>query len=424
MLQHVDPQCFTQLVLTYLVMTAILTPLISVFYKPRVTMQVTPSMESRMRTLATTPLNTELRILCCIHFEENVHGIITLLKAFNPTEISPICSYVVNLVELVGRAAPLLIPYNVQKRKIRVNSTDRIMRAMSKFSKSSSAPVTIQPFTLIAPYKIMHESISKLARDKFIPFILVPFHQVQTQEIEGKTASLQNFTLNVQAYSPCTIGIFVDRGLPRYLSSNYFSYNVAVFFLGGPDDREAIALASRMSAHPHINITLYRIDLMEPDLDEEENETFLDDSVLTEFKSRNFGNESLVCHETQASSTLEVMDAIRSSQNDYDLVIVGKRRRAKSKLEKEMKPWADFEELGVIGDVLASADFCGGMIPVLVIQGIGRRSNGSNTSDIMSGTQDRSHCSFTSSPWDRDRLGSRRTEHQNSRKSDKSDRRD
>lgn len=148
--------------LTHTAVTAVLTPLISLYYTPYRELEITQSMEDRMRTLCTTPVNSELRVLCCIHNEDSVHSLITLLKAFNSSEMSPLCACVLHLVELVGRAAPLLVPHNTHKRKIKENSTDRIMRAMTKFSKSSQ--VTIQPFILIAPYKTMYESISKLLR--------------------------------------------------------------------------------------------------------------------------------------------------------------------------------------------------------------------------------------------------------------------
>lgn len=396
-MQLIDEETFTLAVLTHTAVTAVLTTLISLYYTPHRKLEITQSMEDRMGTLGTTPVNRELRVLCCIHNEDSVHILITLLKAFNPSETSPLCAYVLHLVELVGRAAPLLAPYNTHKKKIKENSTDRIMRAMTKFSKSSQ--VTIQPFTLIAPYKTMYESISKLARDKFIPFIILPFHQSHQMQQGGR------FNRKIQSYAPCSVGIYVDRGLPRYLSSNYFSYNVAVFFLGGADDREAMTLVSRMSGHPDISITLYRInDLIEAD--EDVSERILDDNVINKFKSRNLGNACVVCHNIDVTNTLEALEVIRSSDKDYDLVVVGKRRRPNSSLEREMMPWTDYEELGVIGDMLASQDFCGGVIPVLVIQCV-RGVNGSIVSDMIS--DGRSLVSFTSSNRDYDFVGSMNT---------------
>lgn len=192
--------------LTHTAVTAVRTPLISLYYTPYRKLEITQSMEDRMRTLCTTPGNRELQVLCCIHNEDSVHSLITLLKAFNSSEMSPLCACVLHLVELVGRAAPLLVPHNTHKRKIKENSTDRIMRAMTKFSKSSQ--VTIQPFILIAPYKTMYESISKQAQDEFIPFIILPSHQSHKMQQGG------GFNCKIQNCAPCSVGIYVDRGLP------------------------------------------------------------------------------------------------------------------------------------------------------------------------------------------------------------------
>ncbi|XP_024041336.1 cation/H(+) antiporter 15 [Citrus clementina] len=316
----IDKDTFTLAMLTHTAVTAVRTPLISLYYTPYRKLEITQSMEDRMRTLCTTPVNSELRLLEVaaknfdIHNKDSVHSLITLLKAFNSSEMSPLCACVLHLVELVGRAAPLLVPHNTHKRKIKENSTDRIMRAMTKFSKSSQ--VTIQPFILIAPYKTMYESISKLAQDEFIPFIILPSHQSHKMQQGG------GFNCKIQNCAPCSVGIYVDRGLP-------------------------------------IN------DLIEA---EDVSERILDDNVINDFKSRNLGNACVLCHHVDVTNTLEAWEVIRSSDNDYDLVVMGKRRRPNSSRERDMTPWTDYEELRVIGDMLASQDFCGGMNPVLVVQ--------------------------------------------------------
>lgn len=322
-----------------------------------------------MRTLQTTSMSGELRILCGIHYEDNIYSIITLLKASNPTEFSPICAYVVHFVELVGRALPLLQPYDIMEQRIKESPTDRIMRAVTKYFFDSSDPVSIVPLKMIAPYKTMHESICRLVEDKYIPLVLIPFHK--RDEIESgssNTASLRNFNMNLQKYAPCTVGILVDRHFAPQLNSSPFYFKVAVFFIGGPDDREVISFVSRMAGHPHVGITVFRIDFTEDNRGElYENERKLDDTVINEFVADNFCNSGVLCRHVIATDVIQVMDSIRSIENNYDLVIVGKRRGTNSRLEEEMKPWVECEELGAIGDMLASVDFCEGDMSVLVI---------------------------------------------------------
>ncbi|KAL9421764.1 hypothetical protein AB3S75_034101 [Citrus x aurantiifolia] len=130
------------------------------------------------------------------------------------------------------------------------------------------------------------------------------------------------FNCRIQNCAPCSVGIYVDRGIN---------------------------------------------DLIEAE--EDVSERILDDNVINDFKSRNLGNACVVCHHVDVTNTLEAWEVIRSSENDYDLAVVGKRRRPNSSRERDMTPWTtDYEELRVIGDMLASQDFCGGMNPVLVVQ--------------------------------------------------------
>ncbi|KAJ0046400.1 hypothetical protein Pint_06591 [Pistacia integerrima] len=249
------------------------------------------------------PLEVELRILFCINNEDNVNSLITMFKARNPTEISPICAYAVHLMELIGRAVPLLVPYNNH-----------------------------------------------------------------SQQDDTKTAIFRNLNIKIQAYAPCTVGIFVDRGLPHHLSSRRFSYNVVVFFLGGPDDREAMAFVSRMSSQSGFVITVFLIDFKGDYLVGNELETDLDNTAVKEFRTRTINNSSVGFNEIEAYDSVQVMRAIISIEDKYDLVTVGKRRVANSILEKEMVPWVEQKELGILGDLIASSDFHRGMTSILVIQ--------------------------------------------------------
>lgn len=64
-----------------------------------------------------------------------------------------------------------------------------------------------------------------------------------------------------------------------------------------------------------------------------------------------------------------MISAIRSVEGHYDLVMVGRRRSWDVSMgdEKEMSDFVENVELGVIGGTLASTDFCGGMVSVLVM---------------------------------------------------------
>ncbi|XP_008234074.1 PREDICTED: cation/H(+) antiporter 15-like [Prunus mume] len=372
--KDIDEQFFTHIVLSALVMTMIASPLVRFLYTPP---RASETILSRVRNIQSMPSNSDMfRILCCFHNEESIPNIISLLEASNPTPSSPIYAYVVHAVELVGRAVPRLVPFNTEKQKkkyTRKNSATRQMvRAFDNYLKISSGPVIIQAYTMIAPYKFMHESLFRLADDKFVPLIIVPFHENHPGVVgPSMVAAIRHFNANVQLYSQCTVGILVDRGMSCSLSSVHFSCNVALFFIGGADDREALAFTARMSGNPNVGMTVFRIALrskLKERNEEEQVAAKLDESLVDEFRLRNIGNDRLDWLEIEVDDSVQLMDAVMNSQGSYDLVIVGRRHADTTLRDKEMSEFVENAELGVIGDIVASSDFCGGQVNVLVIQ--------------------------------------------------------
>lgn len=367
-----DDQFFTQLVLSSLVLTMIVTPIVRFSYIPQMQLRRSTKYSQARNIQSSMSNNTEtFRILCCVHNEENARNTITLLEASNPTDASPICTYIVHTVDLVGRYAPQLTRY--QKKNKKDTPTHQMMRAFENYTKNSKGPVAIEAYTMVAPYTSMHETICRLAQDNLVPLIILPFHE-NHQCLVGSsmTSPIRQFNQNVRAFSRCTVGILVDRGLCCWLRSSNFSTIVAVFFIGGPDDREALAYASRMADNPNVCITVFRIVVWNNNKEgnEEETEQFkLDESLINEFKLRNLGNDRLNWHDIEVDDCVEVMNVIKNSQGEYDLVMVGRRHSDNMSLrDEEMKDFIQNPELGMIGDVLASSDFCGGMVNVLVMQ--------------------------------------------------------
>lgn len=82
---------------------------------------------------------------------------------------------------------------------------------------------------------------------------------------------------------------------------------------------------------------------------------------------KNIGNASVVYQEVVENELNQFVDTFPFVNNIYDLVIIGKRQDIGFRFKQDMKPWVEFEELGIIGDMLASLD-CEKMKSVLVIQ--------------------------------------------------------
>ncbi|KAH7537614.1 hypothetical protein FEM48_Zijuj03G0111600 [Ziziphus jujuba var. spinosa] len=395
-MKYIDEQTYTQLVVSTVAITFLVAPLIKLLSNPQ--SRLGPVVKHRgLRTLNSIPRNSEFRVLCCVHHEEGVNSIVKLLEAASASISSPICSYIIHAVELVGRTSPLLLPFHSHRRQqfrpAISTKSETIFRAFENYTRVSKGHVSVQPYTMIAPYKTMHETLCRLSHDKLIPLIIVPFHQNQQYLISRSVAaSIHQFNVNLQMFAPCTVGILVNRSFTLSAITASFSYRVAVIFNGGPDDREALAFASRMSDHEDVSVTVVRIINLwttkngYQESEDRKRERKMDDAAVEEFKMKSVENEFVVWKEVEAEDDVEVVNGIRSLQSGFDLVMVGRRRwnSAETVGDDEISDFVENPELGVIGDMLASADFWGGMVSVLVMQSCGGvRAKGSTRSNSM-----------------------------------------
>ncbi|XP_030518048.1 cation/H(+) antiporter 15-like [Rhodamnia argentea] len=368
LVQDIDRKAYTVTVLSQVAITAVLTPLIDVFYNPH--RRLSESVRKSRRSMQTHPSNVELRILCCIHSEDDVPGIISLLEASNPTGASPICAYAVHLNELVGRATPFIVPYNRQMRRTPSKISFHIMRALDNYSTNSNHLVKVKPYMAIAAYKTMHEYICRLAQDELVPLIVLPFHGSQEMSNATKAVALRNLAEKIQAYAPCTIGTLVDTGMHhRTNKSTTFSCRVGVIFVGGSDDREALALAFRMVGRPNVRVTVVHIIVQDvgKDIDEIMQEK-IDNGLIEVFRAKADADPCSTYRQVVVEDSEQAMGEIQGLKNKFSLVLVGQKRGTGTVFPEEtMLNWSDNPELGVIGDLVASSDFRGETTSVLVM---------------------------------------------------------
>ncbi|XP_074308608.1 cation/H(+) antiporter 15 [Silene latifolia] len=400
----IDDSSFSIMVIAAVIMTSLIGPLVTTIYRP-----AKRFVSYKRRTIQSSKLDAELRVLVCVHTPRNVPTIINLLEASNATKRSPICVYVLHLVELTGRASAMLIVHNTRKSgRPAQNRTqaqsDHIINAFESYEENA-AHVSVQPLTAISPYSSMHEDVCNLAEDKRVAFIIIPFHKQQTVDggMENTNPAFRMVNQNILANSPCSVGILVDRGLTgSTLAPNRVSHNVAVLFFGGPDDREAIAYAWRMSDHSSTTVTVMRFIPGEdasrsivdqtPEHDDpkvltvmtdSEHERQQDEEYIKEFQMKTANNGSITYCERVVNNAEETVDAIRSIESVHDLYIVGRGQGMISPLTAGLTDWSECPELGAIGDMLASSDFAA-TVSVLVIQqyiGAGAQSEGLATPD-------------------------------------------
>ncbi|OMP07454.1 Cation/H+ exchanger [Corchorus olitorius] len=322
--------------------------------------------------------NSELRILACVHRPENVVALIGFLNATCPTEESPNAVYVLNLIELTGRATPVFIAH--QKGNTGVGSSyENFIFAFNQYEQNSWGLVTMNAFTAISPPDMMHEDICTMALDKQTSFILLPFHRkwsIDDGSIETEYTAIRNLNSSVLETAPCSIGILVERDNARTRSrmltqsSLRSSYRVCMIFIGGKDDREALTLAKRMCQDPRVSLTVIRF------LSGEQSENYLiewdqilDHQELKDIKHSQITGEygDLLYMEEVVRDGPQAAEIVRSIADGYDLIIVGRRYGVQSVQTQGLSEWSELPELGVIGDLLASTDLQS-RASVLVVQ--------------------------------------------------------
>ncbi|KAI5384175.1 cation/H(+) antiporter 15 [Lathyrus oleraceus] len=388
-----DEEAFATMVVITILMTGMIVPAISIIYRPSRGM-----ISYKRRTIQMSKKDSEFRVLVCIHTPRNVPTMINLLEASNPTKKSPICIYVLHLVELTGRTSALLIVHTSKKSDhTALNRTeaqsDHIINAFENYEQHAEH-VSVQPLTAISPYSTMHEDICSLAEEKRVAFIIIPFHKQQTVDggMEATNMAFRTVNQNVLANSPCSVGILVDRGLnsSNRLVADQMSHHVAVLFFGGPDDREALSYGWRMSEHSGISLTVMRfvpgedtamsesgtshnnnadkqrVLTVETDGDEETDKQ-LDERFLHWFMMSHVNDDSIAYIEKVVNNGEETVAAIRSMGDVFGLFIVGRGQGVISPLTAGLTDWSECPELGAIGDLLASSDFAT-VASVLVVQ--------------------------------------------------------
>ncbi|KDP22818.1 hypothetical protein JCGZ_00405 [Jatropha curcas] len=269
--------------------------------------------------------SAELRILAFIHQQDNVPSIINLLEDSNPTKEDPIEVYVMNLKQSEIGTVPLLISL--------------------QFGLSM-----VQCYTSYAPYPTLHDAVCSMAQGKFTSLIILLFQH-------SDDPSITIINKNILQYAPCSVGILFNNGKIRAsIAPCKAMKRVCLLFLGGPDDRETLAFRARMAMHRYIMLTVIRF-ISEDQSDADLIEKRRDISNINEFKLRT----------SSSSNAVKFVEYTVTQGSETATVLRGRRHDPKSSAITGLSEWKVIDELGVIGNILASSDFdC--QAPVLVIQ--------------------------------------------------------
>lgn len=130
-------------------------------------------------------------------------------------------------------------------------------------------------------------------------------------------------------------------------------HNVAVVFVGGADDREAVAYGGRLAMHPCVHVTVFRLVGGEEERDNE------DEDFVRDFERRFVATAMVTYVERVVRDVMETVEVLMGLEGKFSLYVVGKGRRwgQGKRITEGMGEWEGGDELGEIGDLLASSEF-------------------------------------------------------------------
>ncbi|KAJ3678250.1 hypothetical protein LUZ60_002053 [Juncus effusus] len=365
-IELIDKATFTAFVVPIIVITAICAPLVSFFYKP-----LDGKKEIRHRAIQNVHFHAELRVMTCFYDDKPIPTLLEFLKYVSSPDQTDnlLCIYTLHLIELQARYTSSLICHRNKNGHINPTQMDAIHNHFINFQRTKKdGVITVVPFISMTPLKTM--DVCSLVLERNIAFVLVPYPKKHTMaDMEGVEA-MRGFVPLVLEEAQCSIGIMVYHGITRVREPKCLQYHIGVLFWGGPDDREGIAIASRLARHPDVYLnTLCFLISYKKDGQQRKYESLdkeYDDKAIAEFRAANAANNHVTITKNRVGNLEEAFSVIHTLKNKYDLLIVGRRQEWMLMQDENLEQWIESPELGLVGDMLATDISC--TANVLVVQ--------------------------------------------------------
>uniref|UniRef100_M8AM23 K(+)/H(+) antiporter 1 n=1 Tax=Aegilops tauschii TaxID=37682 RepID=M8AM23_AEGTA len=256
-----NDEAFAIMVLMALFTTFITTPIVMAVYKPA---RPSASVPYKRRTVGGGDEDGDLRVLACFHGYRNIPTLLNLVELSRGTR-RRLVVYAMHLVELSERSSAISMVHRTRRNALpffsNASSSETTTEvAFEAFQQLST--VRVRPMTAISVMDTIHRDIIDSAASKRAAVVIVPYHK--TLQADGSFHSLGSayhaVNKRVLREAPCSVAILVDRGLGGHsqVAAQNVAFTVAVLFFGGPDDREALAYATRMAEHPGVAVTMSR----------------------------------------------------------------------------------------------------------------------------------------------------------------------
>ncbi|XP_059645605.1 cation/H(+) antiporter 28 [Cornus florida] len=373
--------------------TMVFASILTIIYTPLVVANIIERARKRSPTqrMALQWLNpsSELRIMLCLHGPQNVPCAINFMEISRGPVEPGIMVYLTDMIELTDKVAATLSHGDATESvsvtdKTVIARREQITNAVKTHLEEDGKGISIQRMLSLATINNMYQDICIRAEDLLASLIILPFHK--DQQTDGRFnaghSGFRHVNRKVLRHAPCSVGILVDRGLGLINTKAEPSVplNAAVIFIGGKDDREALAYASRMARHPGVKLTVIRF-LLDSNsnsgttragrarlkTEEQEEEMKLDDEFFAEFYDKHVAEGFVAYMEKYVANSGQTFSILQSFEGQYELFIVGRGGRANSVLTIGMNDWEECPELGPVGDILSTSEYSG-TASVLIIQ--------------------------------------------------------
>ncbi|KAK1310028.1 Cation/H(+) antiporter 28 [Acorus calamus] len=353
------------------------------------------SATGRRMALQWTEPYDELRVVFCLHGPHNVPAAVHVIESLrgsgagDDAAAPPPVVYAMDLIKLNERVAATMITaeedgeeaVTVADEEV-AELREQIGMGIAAYERECEGEVRVRRTIAVSELESMHEDVCNAAEELAATLIVLPFHKrirVDGGMDASADAGFQTVNQKVLRHAPCSVAILVDRGLARVrqASASIATVQVAVVFIGGRDDREALAYAERIAGHPGMSVTVVRFmrdagaRMGEEDDDggaddarvlaaivEREAEAEEDEECFAGFYERNMEGERVGYVEKRVGSGADTVAMLRALEGMYELFVVGRGARgAAAVMTSGMGDWEECPELGPIGDVIASSDF-------------------------------------------------------------------
>ncbi|XP_026431818.1 cation/H(+) antiporter 14-like [Papaver somniferum] len=252
----------------------------------------------------------------------------------------------------VGRAASILVEHKQQKNNKSTqartrNSSEKIINAFNHFEQQNQGFTIGQCFTAISPFSSMDNDVSQIAFDKRTNLVIIPFGELDEHPYRAINRSVLD-------KAPCSVGILFDHknSSSVVIDVSVSCHNVAMIFIGDPDDREALAYSMRTADHSNLNLSVFRFTHMK-----QNKKTKKDDELISDLWDKIMNTENIFYKEEEVTDCADTVSKIKCLENSYDFIIVGRRHDCNSPILHGLDEWCVFKELGVIGDLFGTSTF-------------------------------------------------------------------